>query len=76
MIARSVFLGIHNYFKEVPKPNTFMEKDPGYVMYEIQKGDVVSEIAIRFGVTVEEINDTNQLNNKSIYPGQLIKIII
>jgi N-acetylmuramoyl-L-alanine amidase len=53
-----------------------MEKDPGYVMYEIQKGDVVSEIAIRFGVTVEEINDTNQLNNKSIYPGQLIKIII
>lgn len=76
MIARSVFLGIHNYFKEVPKPNTFMEKDSGYVMYEIQKGDVVSEIAIRFGVTVEEINNTNQLNNKSIYPGQLIKIVI
>ena len=25
MIARSIFLGIHNYFKEKPKPNTFMD---------------------------------------------------
>lgn len=44
--------------------------------YKIQKGDVLSEIAIRFGVTVEEINTENKLNNKPIYPGQLIKINI
>jgi N-acetylmuramoyl-L-alanine amidase len=76
MIARSIFLGIHNYFKEKPKANTFMHTDPGHVIYEIQKGDVLSEIAIRFGVTVEELNETNSLGNKSIYPGQLIKINI
>ncbi|MDA7709650.1 N-acetylmuramoyl-L-alanine amidase [Gammaproteobacteria bacterium] len=76
MIARSVFLGIHNYFKDKPKANTFMSIDPGYVTYKIQKGDVLSEIAIRFGVTVEEINTENKLNNKPIYPGQLIKINI
>ena len=76
MIARSVFLGIHNYFKDNPKANTFMSIDPGYVTYKIQKGDVLSEIAIRFGVTVEEINTENKLNNKPIYPGQLIKINI
>jgi len=76
MIARSIFLGIHNYFKEKPKANTFMHTDPGHVIYEIQKGDVLSEIAIRFGVTVKELNETNSLGNKSIYPGQLIKINI
>ena len=76
MIARSIFLGIHNYFKEKPKSNTFMEATPDYVTYEIQKGDVLSEIAIRFGVTVEALNKDNKLNNKSIYPGQLIRVYI
>ncbi|MDA9634446.1 N-acetylmuramoyl-L-alanine amidase, partial [Pseudomonadota bacterium] len=36
MIARSIFLGIHNYFKIKPKPNTFMASLPQYVEYEIQ----------------------------------------
>ena len=76
MIARSIFLGIHNYFKEKPKPNTFMVESPKSVEYEIQKGDVISEIAIRFGVTINEIIQWNDLNNKSIYPGQKIKIVI
>ena len=76
MIARSIFLGIHNYFKVKPKPNTFMASLPQYVEYEIQKGDVISEIAIRFGVTIDEIINLNNLKNKSIYPGQVIKISI
>jgi N-acetylmuramoyl-L-alanine amidase len=76
MIARSIFLGIHNYFKEKPKPNTFMTDSPKNIEYQIQKGDVVSEIAIRFGVTINEIILWNNLNNKSIYPGQKIKIFI
>ena len=76
MIARSIFLGIHNYFKEKPKPNTFMDPVQTSVEYTIQKGDVISEIAIRFGVTVDEILDLNNLGGKAIYPGQKIKIAI
>ena len=76
MIARSIFLGIHNYFKEKPKPNTFMDPMQASVEYTIQKGDVISEIAIRFGVTVNEILDLNDLGGKAIYPGQKIKIAI
>ena len=76
MIARSIFLGIHNYFKEKPKPNTFMDPVQASVEYTIQKGDVISEIAIRFGVTVDEITDLNNLGGKAIYPGQKIKIAI
>ena len=76
MIARSSLLGIHNYFKEKPKPNTFMDPVQASVEYTIQKGDVISEIAIRFGVTVDEILDLNNLGGKAIYPGQKIKIAI
>ena len=76
MIARSIFLGIHNYFKETPVSGSILENYPNYLNYEIQKGDVLSEIAIRFGVTVDSINKINNLENKSIYPGQIIKIQI
>jgi N-acetylmuramoyl-L-alanine amidase len=53
-----------------------MTDSPKNIEYQIQKGDVVSEIAIRFGVTINEIILWNNLNNKSIYPGQKIKIFI
>ena len=76
MIARSIFLGIHNYFKEAPVSGTLIENYQNYLNYEIQKGDVLSEIAIRFGVTVDFINKTNNLENKSIFPGQIIRIEI
>ena len=76
MIARSIFLGIHNYFKEAPVSGTLIENYQNYLNYEIQKGDVLSEIAIRFGVTVDSINKTNNLENKSIFPGQIIRIEI
>ena len=76
MIARSIFLGIHNYFKEAPVSGTLLENYQNYLNYEIQKGDVLSEIAIRFGVTVDSINKTNNLENKSIFPGQIIRIEI
>ena len=76
MIARSIFLGIHNYFKEEPVSGSVLENYSNYLNYEIQKGDVLSEVAIRFGVTVDSINNLNNLKNKSIYPNQIIKIKI
>ena len=76
MIARSIFLGIHNYFKEDPVSGSVLENYSNYLNYEIQKGDVLSEVAIRFGVTVDSINNLNNLKDKPIYPNQIIKIEI
>ena len=76
MIARSIFLGIHNYFKESPVSGSILEDYSDYLNYKIQKGDVLSEIAIRFGVTVESIKKINELGDRPIYPGQIIKINI
>jgi len=74
MIARSIFLGINNYFIENPISGTLINENTDHLNYTIQKGDVLSEIAIRFGVTVESIDEKNKLNNKPIYPGQTLKI--
>ena len=76
MIARSIFLGVHNYFKQEPISNTTIEMNPDMVLYEIQKGDVLSEISIRFGVTVDSIIKLNNLNGQPIFPGQILKINI
>jgi N-acetylmuramoyl-L-alanine amidase len=76
MIARSIFLGIHSYFKQEPISNTTIEMNPDMVLYEIQKGDVLSEISIRFGVTVDSIIKLNNLNGQPIFPGQILKINI
>ena len=42
MIARSIFLGINDYFIENPIEGTFAEDNPSHLNYEIQKGDVLS----------------------------------
>ncbi|MDB4661580.1 N-acetylmuramoyl-L-alanine amidase [Gammaproteobacteria bacterium] len=76
MIARSIFLGVHNYFIENPISGTLINESTDYLEYTIQKGDVLSEIAIRFGVTVESISQKNKLNNRPIYPGQILKIYL
>jgi N-acetylmuramoyl-L-alanine amidase len=76
MIARGIFLGLHDYFKDKPKPNTIMDNYPGFLVYKVQSGDVLSEIAIRFGVSVSEIIAWNNLGNNPIVPGQEITIRI
>ena len=76
MIARGIFKGILNYLKQENPKNTIMQDKPKSLTYIIQKGDLLSEIAIRFGVTVDELISQNKINPKRIYPGQKIKINI
>ena len=76
MIARSIFLGINNYFIENPIEGTLINNNTDYLEYTIQKGDVLSEIAIRFGVTVESIKVTNNIGDNPIYPGQIIYVYL
>ena len=76
MIARSLFLGINNYFRENLEEDFFIYDAEGYLTYTVQKGDVLSEIAIRFGVPVMDIINTNLIRDEAIFPGQRIKIKI
>ena len=76
MIARSLFLGINNYFRENLEEDFFIYDAEGYLTYTVQRGDVLSEIAIRFGVPVMDIINTNLIRDEAIFPGQRIKIKI
>ena len=42
--------------------------------YKVRKGDTLVDIAQRFGVTVRQLMDTNNLRNSAIYAGQILLV--
>ena len=42
--------------------------------YKVRKGDTLADIAHRFGVTVRQLMDTNNLRNSAIYAGQILLV--
>ena len=74
MLARSLFLGINQYFAEVQDKNLFIFNKDNNLTYLIQSGDTLSEIAIRFGVPVMDIINLNMIRDEAIFPGQKIQI--
>jgi membrane-bound lytic murein transglycosylase D len=42
--------------------------------YRVRKGDTLTEIAQRFGTTVRELMDTNNLRNSVIHAGQILLV--
>ena len=42
--------------------------------YKVRKGDTLTDIAQKFGITVRELMDTNNLRNSVIYAGQILLI--
>jgi N-acetylmuramoyl-L-alanine amidase len=62
--------------KENLEEDFFIYDAEGYLTYTVQRGDVLSEIAIRFGVPVMDIINTNLIRDEAIFPGQRIKIKI
>jgi len=42
--------------------------------YKVRKGDTLADIAQRFGVSVRELMDANNLRNHIIYAGQILLV--
>ena len=47
---------------------------PAQILYTVQPGDTLSGIALRFGVTVEDIQTLNNLSTTMIVLGQVLQI--
>ncbi len=45
------------------------------IIYEVQKGDTLVEIAKKYNTTVDLIKKSNNLENNAIFPGMKLKII-
>lgn len=68
-----------NHLEEEENPPTILPPEipnqPNNPTYTVKAGDTLSEIALRYGTTVDELVKLNQIKNPNlIYPGQIIKL--
>ena len=77
-MANAIFGGITRYFRTYPPPGTLLANDnggaPAVSTYVIQRGDTLSDIAVRNGVAINDLRRVNGLKNDQVRIGQSIKI--
>ncbi|MDP6469558.1 MAG: N-acetylmuramoyl-L-alanine amidase [Pseudomonadales bacterium] len=75
-LSRAIVRGIAIYMNEKPPTGTLLawQREHGGVRYTISRGDTLSEIAVRYGVSAERIRRANKLSNDAIHVGQVIII--
>ena len=72
--TKEIFIDDSEKIPTTENPNNTINTES--INYTIQKGDTLSEIASRYGTTVQEIADINNITNPNvIYPGQEIRIL-
>lgn len=73
LYTESIFLSDTSEIPNTPNPNDSINTES--VFYTVQAGDTLSEIASRYGTTVQELVDINNLSNPNlIYPGETLRI--
>ena len=72
--TKEIFLDDSEEIPATENPNNTINTES--INYTVQRGDTLSEIASRYGTTVQEIVDINNITNPNvIYPGQEIRIL-
>ena len=59
---------------ETRTPTPSATSTPTQIVYTVRAGDTLSDIALRFGVTVEAIQALNNLDTPLIIQGQTLQI--
>ena len=74
-IARAIARGVEQFMRANPPPGTLLaNNDPGEQRYTIVRGDTLSTIAQRYGVSSRSLRARNGLNGDTIKVGQVIFI--
>ena len=72
--TKEIFLDNNEEIPSIENPNDTINTESQY--YTVEKGDTLWEIAQKFGTTVQEIANINNLENPNlIYPGQELRIL-
>lgn len=60
---------------EIPASSPQETNDLGHTLYTVQQGDTLSQIALKYGVTVDQLVTLNQIANPNlIFPGEVLRI--
>ncbi|NKB46337.1 MAG: AMIN domain-containing protein [Legionellales bacterium] len=73
-LAKAVYQGIKQYLYASPPPNTIIAGLAKATSYKVTRGDSLSHIAQRHGVSVRALKAANQLTSDNIRVGQTLKI--
>jgi N-acetylmuramoyl-L-alanine amidase len=77
-MAQKIFLGIKNYFQQSPPDGTYLawrkRTAPVIAEHVIKRGDTLSEIAIRYRVSIALLKKFNRINGNNIHVGQRLRI--
>jgi N-acetylmuramoyl-L-alanine amidase len=75
-VAQAIFNGVRNYFSANPPPGTLVAKaNPRNARrHVIRRGDTLSHIAQRYGVSMRSLRSTNKLRNDRLLVGKVLTI--
>ena len=75
-LVRAIHAGLRAYLESAPPPGTLFAQRlaEGKLRYTIVRGDTLSEIAMRYGISAERIRRENGLRSDRIRVGQVILI--
>ena len=77
-VAAAIFEGIKRYFEKSPPANTFVawrKQNAGQRMIiEVKRGDTLSEIAARYGLSLQALKELNGLETNVIHLGQKLEV--
>ena len=72
-VAQAILAGVRNYFASNPPPGTLMAKSSAR-QHVIRRGDTLSHIAQRYGVSMNTLRSTNKLKNDNLLVGKVLTI--
>ena len=74
LFSEEIFLEDSSEIPNIQNPNN--DTNTEIIYYTVRKRDTLSQIASRYGTTVQEIANINGIQNINlIYPGQILKIL-
>jgi N-acetylmuramoyl-L-alanine amidase len=72
-VAQAILVGVRSYFASNPPAGTLMAKSSTR-QHVIRRGDTLSHIAQRYGVSMNTLRSTNKLKNDNLLVGKVLTI--
>ena len=73
-LAKAIANGVEEFMRSNPPPASWLAQRREEIRYTIGRGDTISEIAERYGVTSSALKKRNRLSSDRILVGQTIVI--